>query len=140
VWRYVVKAAAWLEIVVGAIFVVVPDIPCEVVFGARLDSISRLLARWVGVSLFALGIACLPSKSVESQRTAVLGLFLFNAAVASLFVWAGAIAAVHGFLLWPVVILHAVIAVALLPQLLSTRGRWYIASVLDEVISRSERK
>jgi hypothetical protein len=113
VQRYIVKAAAWLEIVVGAIFVTVPDIPCLLVFGAKPESVGRPLAHWIGVALIALGIACLPSKAAESQRSAVLGLLVFNIGATILFLWVG-VTTVHGFALWPVVILHAVIAVALL--------------------------
>ena len=120
--RFIVKAAACLEIVVGAIFIIAPNVPCALLFGANPDNMGTPLAHWVGVSLFALGIACLPSKAGESRRGAALGLFVFNAGVTILFAWVGAIATVHGFLLWPAVILHAVIAVALLPQLLTTRA------------------
>src|SRR5215472_10112892 len=117
VQRYIVKAAAYLEIIVGAVFITAPNIPCTLLFGANADNKATPLARWVGVSLFALGIACLPSKAGESHRSAVLGLFVFNAGVTILFAWVGAVSTVHGFLLWPAVILHAVIAAALLPQL-----------------------
>ena len=116
--RYIVKAAC-LEIVVGALFIIVPNIPCALLFGANADNLGTALARWVGVSLLALGIACLPSKAGESHRTAVLGLFLFNAGVTILFAYVGVASALHGFLLWPAVILHAIIAGALLPHLLA---------------------
>ena len=117
--RYIVKAAACLEIVVGALFIIVPNIPCALLFGANADNLGTALARWVGVSLLALGIACLPSKAGESHRTAVLGLFLFNAGVTILFAYVGVASALHGFLLWPAVILHGIIAGALLPRLLA---------------------
>ena len=119
VQRYIVKAAACLEMVVGAIFITAPNIPCALLFGANPDNIGTPLARWVGVSLFALGIACLPSKAGEAHRRAVLGLFLFNAGVTILFAYVGVASALHGFLLWPAVILHAIIAGALLPHLLA---------------------
>ena len=112
--RYVVKAAAWFEIVVGAIFVTLPDIPCLLVFGAKPESVGRPLAHWVGVALIALGIACLP-LTAESNHNAVLGLFVFNVGATILFAWVG-IATIHGFALWPVVMLHGIIAVALLWQ------------------------
>jgi hypothetical protein len=116
--RYVVKAAAWLEIIVGAILITAPDLPCLLVFGTRPESIGRPLARWVGLTLCALGIACVPSRNADSNRGAVIGLFVFNAGVTVLFAWVGVVT-VHGFALWPVVILHAVIAGALLPQLMA---------------------
>src|SRR5215469_14560897 len=103
VQRHVVKAAACLEIVVGAIFVAAPNIPCILLFGEQPENIGRPLCRWVGVSLFALGIACLPSKTGKSHRTAVLGLFLFNAGLTILFAYVGVASALHGFLLWPAV-------------------------------------
>ena len=30
--RYVVMAAAWLEIIVGVLFIAVPDLPCVLLF------------------------------------------------------------------------------------------------------------
>jgi hypothetical protein len=50
-----------------------------------------------------------------------MGLFVFNAGLAILLAWVGVVTAVHGFLLWPGAILHAAIAVALLPQLLTSK-------------------
>lgn len=120
--RYVVIASAWLEIIVGAIFVLIPDIPCILLFDAKPELIGRLLARWVGISLFALGVACLPARHTEPRRRDGVGLFVFNAGLAILLACFGAIRPVHGFLLWPVVILHAVIATMLLPALFSARA------------------
>jgi hypothetical protein len=137
--RYVVKAAAWLEIVVGAIFVVAPDIPCILLFDAKPENIGRPLARWVGVSLFALGFACLPLTAGALHRSAVLGLFLYNAGLAVVLAYLGTVTSVHGFLLWPVVILHALIAVMLLPLLLSTRGWWHVAAQIDEATTRQHK-
>jgi len=71
--RYIVKAAAWLEIIVGIIFIAAPDILCLLLFDAKPEGMGRPLARWVGVALLALGIACLPPRSADAQRTAVLG-------------------------------------------------------------------
>ena len=118
--RYVVIASAWLEIVVGLILITVPNAPCLLLFGAKPEGIAMPLARWAGVGLLALGIACLPSKATESHRSAVLGLFVFNAGLAILLAWVGIATAVHGLLLWPGVVLHAGITVALLPQLLAS--------------------
>jgi len=49
----------------------------------------------------------------------VLGLFAFNGGVAILFAWVGITSALHGLLLWPAVILHTIIAGALLPHFLA---------------------
>jgi hypothetical protein len=117
--RYIVGAAAWLEIIVGALFLTVPDLVCLLLFGARLEAVGMPLGRFAGVALLALGIACLPSRDAASPRNAVVGLFAFNGGVAILFAWVGVTSALHGLLLWPAVILHTIIAGALLPHFLA---------------------
>ena len=117
--RFVVSAAAWLEIIVGALFLTVPDVLCLLLFGARPEATGMILARFVGIALVALGTAGLPSMGAVSRRNVVLALFAFNVGVAILFAWVGIASTLHGFLLWPVVILHTIIAGALLPHLLA---------------------
>jgi hypothetical protein len=112
--RYVVMAAAWLEIVVGATFLAVPDIPCRLLFAATPDGLGVPLARFAGIGLLALGIGCLPSKATGSNRSAVLGLFVFNVGATLFCAWIAVATSFRGLLLWPVVILHAIIATALL--------------------------
>jgi len=117
--RFVVGAAAWLEVIVGALFLTVPDVPCLLLFGAKPEAIGMPLGRFAGIALVGLGIACLPSRDAGSRRNVVLGLFAFNGGVATLFACVGVASALHGFLLWPAVILHTIIAGALLPHLLA---------------------
>ena len=117
--RFIVTAAAWLEIVVGALFLTVPDVLCLLLFAAKPEAVGVPLARFVGVALLALGIGCLPSTNAGSRRN-VVGLLVFNVGVTVLFAWVG-ITRPHGFLLWPVVILHTTIAGALVLNLL-TKG------------------
>ncbi len=117
--RFAVMWAAWLEIVVGVAFITFPALPCAPLFAARPEGIAMPLARWVGVGLLTLGIACLPPRVGGPHRSAVVGLFSFNAGVSTLFAWVGITTLLHGVLLWPVVILHAVIAAVLLRQLLA---------------------
>ena len=117
--RFVVGGSAWLEIIVGALFLTVPDVPCLLLFGVKPEAIGMPLGRFLGIALLALGFVCLPSRDTGSRRDVVRGLFAFNAAVAILFLCVGVAGAHRGLLLWPVVILHAVIAGALLPHVLA---------------------
>jgi hypothetical protein len=112
--QYIVTAASWLEIVVGGLFLAAPGLPCLLVFGARLDP----LARFAGIALMALGIACLPSRAAPHGRS-FLGLFGFNVGAAVLFAWVGIAAPQHGILALPAAVLHAGIAAALLPPIRS---------------------
>ena len=120
--RPVIMAAAWLEIVVGAVLITAPGVLCRLLFAAKPERVGLTLARFAGIGLFALGIACLPSATTESDRSAV-GLFLFNFGMVILLAWVGATTELRGVLLWPVVVLHAMIATALLPQFLTSDRR-----------------
>jgi hypothetical protein len=114
--RYIVRASAWLEIIVGIIFITVPGVPCVLLFGAKPEGIGAPLAHWVGVGLLGLGIACLSSRAEEVPRSVVLGLVVFNAGLAILLAWVGVATSFHGVLLWPGTVLHAGITLALLPR------------------------
>ncbi len=119
--KFVVTAAAWLEIVVGIALLTVGDVACHLLFAATIEGVGILLARFAGIGLFALGVACLPSRATGFHRSAVLGLFIFNLGVAILLAWAGIATMFRGVLLWPAVLLHAGIAAALLPQLMTVK-------------------
>src|SRR5262247_302752 len=118
--RVVIGAAAWLEIVVGAVFLTVPEVPCLLLFGAKPEAVGTPLGRFAGIALIALGLACRPSSGdTEPRRQVVLSLLAFNAGVSILLAWVGVASVLHGVLLWPGVILHAVIAGALLTHVLA---------------------
>jgi hypothetical protein len=117
--KSVVTTAAWLEMVVGASLLTAPDYPCQLLFAATPEGLGIALARIGGLGLFALGIACLPSTATGSRRRAVFGLLVFNFGVAILLAWVGIATTFSGVLLWPTIVLHAIIAAALLAQLLT---------------------
>jgi hypothetical protein len=119
--KSIVMAGACLEIIMGLCCILVPDLPCRLLFAAAAEGLAVPVARFAGVALLGLGVACLPSKHAGSLRSAVLGLLVFNLGVPILFAWVGVTTSFRGPLLWPAVILHAIIAAALLPQI-STEG------------------
>jgi hypothetical protein len=111
--RTVLKMAAWLEIIVGASFLLALNVHSQFLFGATLEGMGEAFARFAGIALIGLGIACLPSNSAGTQRGAVRGLLVFNLGATIFFAWVAVAATFRGVLLWPVVLLHAVITLAL---------------------------
>src|SRR6266705_3246129 len=97
--RSVVTAAAWLEIVAGVVFVAAISLVCEVLFGVQPEGVGIVFGRFAGVVLFALGIACLPSRDPAPLGKAALGLFIFNAGIAILLAWVGFATTLRGVLL-----------------------------------------
>ncbi|MGA3210219.1 MAG: hypothetical protein ABSD20_02875 [Terriglobales bacterium] len=112
-------AAACLEMLAGATILIAPDMVSLLLLGTKPEGAGLTLARFAAIALFALGIACLPPKNSAARHSAVRGLFVFYLGVAALLGGVGIATTLHGVLLWPAVTLHAVIAAALLPQLLA---------------------
>jgi hypothetical protein len=111
--KYLVKAAAWLEIIVGIALIVFPNLASTLLFAAALEGPGVPVARFAGIGLISLGCACLSATAAGSPRGAEWGLLIFNVAAAILFVWVGLATTLHGLLLWPAAILHAGLAAGL---------------------------
>ena len=111
--KFILKSAAWLEIVVGIGLIVVPNLGSMLLFAAQLEGPGVPVARFAGIGLLSLGCACLASNATGASRGAVLGLIVFNVAATILFVWVGLATTLHGLLLWPAAILHGAMAAGL---------------------------
>jgi hypothetical protein len=72
--RSIVMVAAWLEIIVGAVLVAVPDLLCVLLFAMKPEGVGVSLARFAGVGLLGLGIAGLPSMATGSRQGVAVSL------------------------------------------------------------------
>jgi len=109
-----VKLAAWLEIIVGATLVVALNLASQLLFATAPQGAGGPLGRIAGIALFALGISRLRSADAGPRSGAAQALFIFNAGAAIFLAWVAVETPYRGILLWPAVILHFVIAGALL--------------------------
>ena len=94
------------EAVTGLALIVVPSLVGRLLLGTELAGVAVVVARVAGIALLALGLGCWPGP-------ASLGMLIYNAAGA---VYFAIVALGHqwvGPLLWPVVGLHAVLAIML---------------------------
>ena len=98
----------------GVTFVAVPNLPCQLLFGTTAEGVANLLARFSGVALIGLGIACVPRKAPGLRRSAVSGLLVFNVGATLFLVWVALASTFHGMLLWGGIVLHAGIGTVLL--------------------------
>jgi hypothetical protein len=112
--KSVVMTAAWVEIVAGAAILAMLGTACRLLFATAPEGMSRPIGRLAGIALVALGVASLPFRSAGLQRRAVQGLVVYNMGATILLAWVAIATAFRGVLLWPAVILHAVIAAALI--------------------------
>ena len=103
--KSVLSFAAAAEAATGAALLIVPSLVGRVLLGARLTGVAVPVARVAGIALVALGVACWGRPA--------LGMLIYSAAVGLYLAYLGFAGAANGILLWPVVVLHVVLAVLL---------------------------
>jgi hypothetical protein len=99
--------AAIAEAATGLAMLLVPSTVSQLLLGAELTGVSIPVARVTGIALIALAVACWPG------RTALCGMLTYSALVTAFLAYLGIRSNWVGPLLWPVVVLHAVMAIFL---------------------------
>ena len=112
--NHLLKLTAVIEAGTGLGLLAVPAVVVRLLLGAEISSASLPLGRVAGVALLALGVACWLAHCDEQSRAArglVAAMLLYNVATVAVLAFAGVGLGLHGMLLWPAVVLHAVMAV-----------------------------
>jgi hypothetical protein len=99
--------AAIAELATGVALMAVPSLVGRLLLGAELACVAIPVARVFGIALIALGVACWPG------RTALCGMLTYNALATLYLAYVGLDGQWVGRLLWPAVVLHAVLAALL---------------------------
>ena len=95
------------EAATGMALLIIPSLVCRLLFGAELTGVSISLARVTGIALMGLGIACWPNW------TALCGMLTYSALATLYLAYLGIGGESVGLLLWPAVVLHAVLTLLL---------------------------
>jgi hypothetical protein len=101
--------AAVIEVLTGLVALAYPPILIRLLFDSEIAGAGVLISRIAGISLISLGVACWPDRNV---LRAFFGMMIYNPLVALFLVWVG-INDGGGILLWPVVVIHAGMALLL---------------------------
>jgi hypothetical protein len=104
--KRVLVFAAVSEAATGVALLIVPSLVGQLLFGAELTGIAMTVARVTGIALIALGVACWPG-------TPLVGMLTYSAAVTLYLAYVGFAGGFTGILLWPAVILHAILTALL---------------------------
>jgi hypothetical protein len=103
--------AAVVEIGTGLALMIDPAFVIALLVGEGKSTEGMQLGRLAGVALIALGFACWPSRTgAESAAPAFRGMLLYNVLVALYLTYLGTFGHLSGWLLWPGVGLHFVVA------------------------------
>ena len=109
--------AALAEAGTGLILLACPPIVVRLLFGAEIDGAGFTMSRLAGIALIGLGVACWPgTDSVAIQRH---GDLQRASDVVSCVV--GVHGEVVGLLLWPAVVVHAILVVLLVVAVEKTK-------------------
>jgi hypothetical protein len=107
--------AAVAEIATGLALLIAPSLVGQLLLGADLTGATIPVARVTGIALIALGIACWPG-------TALVGMLVYTTLVMLYLAYLGILSEWAGPLLWPAVVVHAVLAVLLARTAVSGRS------------------
>jgi len=111
--RKLAAFSAIVEFATGLALVGMPRLTGHALLGAELTTPGIAVARCFGVALLALAVAVWPVGDNAGGRSAVRALLLYNASIAVYLIWLSTHWAMKGMLLWPAVVLHAIVALLL---------------------------
>src|SRR6476661_1597017 len=100
--KYVLTLAAIGETATGLALLIVPSLVGQLLLGEQLAGVAIPVARVAGIALIALGIACWPGPPL-------VGMVTYGALVTLFLAYLGFAGGLTGVLLWPAVILHAIL-------------------------------
>ena len=94
------------EAATGVALLIVPSLVGQLLFGEELTGVAIPAARVAGIALIALSIACWPGPPL-------VGMLTYGAAVTLYLAYVGFAGGLTGVLLWPAVVLHAILTALL---------------------------
>ncbi len=103
-----------VEVLAGLAVLLSPSTVLSLALGVHLElPLVFVLARFAGVVLFAVGIACWMLRNHSQSRGAIgliVALLVYDLSVVTLLLFAHLAAHLSGIVLWPVVFLHSGLA------------------------------
>jgi hypothetical protein len=100
----------------GLALLLVPSLVGQLLLGEQLSGIAIPVARVAGIALIALGVACWPG-------TPLIGMLTYSVAVTLYLAYVGIAGGLTGTLLWPAVVLHAILTALLVRASTSDKER-----------------
>jgi len=108
--------AAGAEAATGLALLMVPSLVGRLLLGEELAGVAIPVARMTGIALIALGIACWPGPPL-------LGMLGYSTAATLYLAEVGIAGVFTGVLLWPAVVVHAILTVLLIRSYGASRNR-----------------
>ena len=108
--RTLIVANAALEVATGVALIVAPGLGAHLLLGADLSSPGITVARFTGLALLSMGLACWPNKDQATSQV-TWALFTYNLLVAFYLLYVRFGEGFSGPVLWPACVLHSSLAI-----------------------------
>ena len=102
--------AAIGETATGLALLIVPSLVVRLLFDAEIVGVGVVMSRLAGIALIGLGVACWP---VTNTRQASYGMVTYSVLAMLYLTYIGVRGEWIGLLLWPAVMVHAVLTLLL---------------------------
>src|SRR5262245_55750800 len=116
----VLAVAAASEAATGLALLAYPPIVVRLLLGAEIVGMGDAVSRFGGIGLIGLGVACWPSGS---SHQALHGMLTYGALATLYLAYIGVSGQGGGVLLWPAVVIHALLIILLLGARSSETGQ-----------------
>jgi hypothetical protein len=104
---------AIIEATTGMALMASPSIVTRLLLGADVSGASIALGRMAGCGLLSLGLACWTGRDITNPGPARRAMLSYNLLITLFLVHLAVVGEMVGPLLWPVVVLHAVLTLFL---------------------------
>jgi hypothetical protein len=108
--KTVLALAAGAEAAMGILLLAFPSLVIRLLFGAEITGVGEVVGRVTGLALIGLGVACWPGGAARP----VQGMLTYGVFAALYLAYVGIRGETVGLLLWPAVIMHAILVILLL--------------------------
>jgi hypothetical protein len=111
--KKVLALAAAGEAATGLALLIYPALVVRLLLGAEVSGAGAVISRIAGISLIALGLACLPSRDADDVTSALRGMLTYNLLATPYLIYLGIGREWVGTLLWPALAVHAALTIVL---------------------------
>lgn len=112
--RLLFSFSAAIEGLTGLAMLAVPAIVIGLLLGDGLGQTGAAVTRVLGIALISVGVAGWEPHGQSTRLMPRTGLCIYNVGVAVLLMMLAIAGGMHGILLWPAALLHAVFGAAML--------------------------
>ena len=109
--KKVLALASVAEAGTGVILLACPPIVVRLLFAAEISGDGVIMSRLAGIALIGLGAACWPGNSAVQQ---LYGMLTYSTLAMLYLMYIGVRGEAVGLLLWPAVVVHAVLIALLI--------------------------